>query len=575
MNDVRKIFVLSGIIFLLSFDLAGQDKNINLQILMSEANNEFKMPGYKKSFPDSLLLLEELNSLLYSIQDEAYLTAGFDSIKYSGDNVTAWLNPGHKYYWTNISVDKIDKSVLKKAGINERRFANEAVYYKKYLKTIGKITSWYENNAYPFASVQLENVKIENEKIKANLVVKENNRIVFDSLNIEGEAKISKKFINRYTGIFPGGPYSEKLVFDLSKRLNELAFLQEHRPFELEFTRDKAKMYLYLDKKKANRFNGILALYQRDSYSGKLGLKGELSFLLHNSFGIGEKVFFNWKKLESTSQKLETEFKYPFVISLPVGVNVGFGLFKKDSLYLNTNSHFGLEYFFSGENSYHIFFRNRVSSILSSPGIEVVNEGNIRGFNTKIYGMGLNYENLDYRFNPRKGVLLKIDVGAGNKKQPDNTTQESDQNEKYFEFVSDISYYVPIAQKIALRFKNYSGYKYAESLFENELFRIGGLKTFRGFEEETFFASAFSITSIEFRYLFEKNSAFYAFFDGGYYQKPEDTATFSDTPFGFGVGVDFETRAGIFTLNYALGRQQGNPVEFNSGKIYFGIINRF
>ena len=75
--------------------------------------------------------------------------------------------------------------------------------------------------------------------------------------------------------------------------------------------------------------------------------------------------------------------------------------------------------------------------------------------------------------------------------------------------------------------------------------------------------------------MFERNSSFYAFFDVGYYQKPEENSTSNDTPFGFGIGVDFETRAGIFTLNYALGSQQGNPVEFGSGKIYFGLVNRF
>ena len=575
MNDVRKIFILTGIIFLLCFDLAGQNKNFNLQILISRANDEFKMPGYKESFPDSLLLLEELSSLLYNTHNEAYLTASFDSIVYSDNNVTAWLNPGQKYVWTNISIDSIDRSVLRRAGINERTFNNKAVYYKKYLKTIGKITSWYENNAYPFASVQLENLQLANGEIYADLIINKNNRIVFDSLNIEGEAKISSKFINRYTGLFPGKAYNEKLVADLSKRLNELPFLQEHRPFELEFTKDKAKTYLYLDKKKANRFNGILALYQRDSYSGKLDLKGELSILLHNSFGRGEKVLFDWKKLESTSQRLETEFKYPFVFSLPVGIYVDFGLFKKDSLYLNTNLGVGLEYFFSGENSYNIFYRNTVSSILTTLGEVTVQKGNITGFNTSIYGMGVNFDNLDYRFNPRKGIQIKVNIGAGNKNYSENTSEGADQKEKYFEFVSDISYYLPLAQKISIKFRNYSGYKYSESLFENELFRIGGIKTFRGFEEEAFFASAYSVASIEFRYLFERNSAFYAFFDAGYYEKPEDNIIFSDTPLGFGIGVDFETRAGIFTLNYALGRQQGNPVEFNSGKIYFGIINRF
>jgi hypothetical protein len=48
-----------------------------------------------------------------------------------------------------------------------------------------------------------------------------------------------------------------------------------------------------------------------------------------------------------------------------------------------------------------------------------------------------------------------------------------------------------------------------------------------------------------------------------------------DTPFGFGAGISFETKAGIFSINYALGKQFNNPIELRSGKIHFGIVNYF
>jgi len=178
-----------------------------------------------------------------------------------------------------------------------------------------------------------------------------------------------------------------------------------------------------------------------------------------------------------------------------------------------------------------------------------------------------------------RGIRLLGSIGTGNKKYTD--TQNPDElstnieDEKYFEIMSDVEIFVPIAIKNTIKIRNLSGFKKSNNLYENELFRIGGIKSLRGFEEESFTAAFFSITSLEYRYLFEKNSAFYLFFDYGYYSRPFNNLTISDTPFGFGLGVDFETRAGIFTLIYALGRQQSNPIEFNSGKIYFGIVNRF
>jgi hypothetical protein len=51
--------------------------------------------------------------------------------------------------------------------------------------------------------------------------------------------------------------------------------------------------------------------------------------------------------------------------------------------------------------------------------------------------------------------------------------------------------------------------------------------------------------------------------------------TFYDTPYGFGAGVNLETGAGIFTFAYALGKEQGNTIKLQSGKIHFGLTGLF
>jgi len=50
---------------------------------------------------------------------------------------------------------------------------------------------------------------------------------------------------------------------------------------------------------------------------------------------------------------------------------------------------------------------------------------------------------------------------------------------------------------------------------------------------------------------------------------------FNDTPSGFGAGMDFQTKAGIFSLSYAIGNSIGNPFNFGTGKINFGIVDYF
>jgi hemolysin activation/secretion protein len=114
-----------------------------------------------------------------------------------------------------------------------------------------------------------------------------------------------------------------------------------------------------------------------------------------------------------------------------------------------------------------------------------------------------------------------------------------------------------------------------ENLFLNELFRIGGLKTLRGFDEQSIFANKFAITNAELRYLLGKNSNVFVFYNQAWYANEVNNVKFTDNPFGFGAGLVFESGPGIFTLVYGVGKQFQNPIEMNKAKIHFGYINYF
>ena len=107
------------------------------------------------------------------------------------------------------------------------------------------------------------------------------------------------------------------------------------------------------------------------------------------------------------------------------------------------------------------------------------------------------------------------------------------------------------------------------------MFRIGGLRTLRGFDEESIYASTYVIPTIEYRYLFAENSNLLLFTEGAWYENVSNGAYLSDTPFSFGAGVNFETKAGILTMTYALGSQLNNPIDLRNGKIHFGLIALF
>ena len=82
-------------------------------------------------------------------------------------------------------------------------------------------------------------------------------------------------------------------------------------------------------------------------------------------------------------------------------------------------------------------------------------------------------------------------------------------------------------------------------------------------------------STVEYRFLFEENSAIFLFADACWYERNLAGNFATDLPVGIGAGINFETKAGIFSLNYALGNQNGNGFDVRSGKIHFGIVNAF
>jgi hemolysin activation/secretion protein len=201
------------------------------------------------------------------------------------------------------------------------------------------------------------------------------------------------------------------------------------------------------------------------------------------------------------------------------------------------------------------------------------------------------YDKRDYRFNPREGLLMNLGVTAGIKNIIENN-RITDLKSETVDFSAaydtlqlravqistdiDVSYFIPLKKASTLMLGNKSGAKYNPTqVFNNELYRIGGSNILRGFDEESIRAQYYSIFTAEFRYLLSLNSYFSTFIDYGLTYNEFRESGALDFPLGFGVGLSFQTTAGIFGIDVALGREQGNPLDFRNTKTHFGFISLF
>ncbi len=564
------------IILFIFFSVSAISQNKTLKII--DSSNDKLIT--KKTFADSLLLNNFTTDFLIKKNIDGYISASYDSIYCDSLVNYYYLNLDKKYFWKKMSFKNIPDYILRKASVKQKTFTEKKINPQKLQIEINKIINYYENNGYPFVSVKLDSVIITDNFISANLIVDKNNLITINKININGNTKTSKNFIYKYLNIEKGELYSEKKITKIDNLLHNLRFINQQKTLQILFTPDSAHINLYLNKKNANQFNGMLG-FLPDNKLGKINLTGELNLHLINPFKHAEEIIFNWKKLETLSQELNTEISLPYFLNTNLGLKAKFNLLKKDTTYLNTNPYLSILYYFTGNNYVNIFYEQKTSSIISTYGFENLTAlPDYADFSTSIYGFGINANNLDYFYNPHKGIFVDISIGTGEKTIKKNSKINKTLYDNIplktstYQGKSKVSVYFPVYHDLVIKYKNNTGFIKSNNLFLNELFQLGGMSTIRGFDEKSIFASSYTISSIELRYLFEMNSAIYGFFDYCNYEQKLKT-TINDSPYGFGVGVDFETKIGIFTLIYALGSQKDNAIMLNSAKIHFGYLNRF
>lgn len=581
-----RLFLYLILLFISENSYAQLKKNVAFELVdssnVSLFNEELNSFNLSNQYNDTSLLRKDINNLLTTIQSHGFLAASCDSIIAGESNYKIVFFLGDQYKLANFNTGNIDESFLSGTGIKNKKKKVLPFNQKKISFWMETILKNCEDNGYPFANVKLSKVKFENNVYVAELELNKNKLVKIDSIIIKGNATIAPVYIYNYIDIKPGSLYDESKLIKITSRLRELAFVTELKPNQLLFTENITKLYLYLDNKKASQFDGVIGFLPDENKEGKLNLTGEVHLKLQNSLQRGEVIEFNWKQLPSQTQDLKIHLLYPFLLNSPFGIDGNLSIYRKDSTYTDVIKNLGIQYSISGNNFLKAFINDKQSDLQSSKGLENITVlPDYADISFLSYGATFHYEKLDYRLNPRKGFSLEFTGSTGNRKIKKN----SDINPIAYDslklqsvtyegsIVADV--YYSLGGKSVLNIGTRSGLIYNDKLFTNELFRIGGLKSLRGFDEESIYASSFAIGKLEYRFILEQNSFLFAFVNAAYYENKSRNFNLSDKPLGFGAGMNFETRIGIMSISYALGKQFDNPVYFRNAKIHFGIVNYF
>jgi outer membrane protein assembly factor BamA len=537
---------------------------------------------YQKKHAGIPAAKRELADALSYLHHEGYLLARLDTLIQDSARIHARISPGDRFSLAHLRMGNLDPGLASRLGISEKLFFGKPFRYREVARSFERIIRYYENNGYPFASVSLDSVQIEGDRLSASLLVRKNRFYRLDSIKVVGTAKVNSSFLSRYLGLKEAMPYDEEAVAGVSRKVRQLPFVAEKRPPEARLSDRTNRLLLFLDKKEASQFDGIVGVLP-DASTGKTTITGDVKLKLVNGlFRNGETLDLEWRRLQSQTQDFSGRFIYPYLFGTPLGSDYALKIYRRDTTFIDINHNIGVQYYFSGLNHLRVFYRERNANLISTSGLENLSTlPEYADVNTRGYGAGVQAELLDYRFNPRKGVALTMSGQAGNRVVRKNPFVNELAYEGLllrsiqYQIEGNVSAFIPLGGGNVIRTSVQAASVFGNSrVFRNELFRIGGLKTLRGFDEESIFASTYVIPTLEYRFLFSENSNMLLFAEGAWYENTAGEYT-NDMPLSFGAGMNFETKAGILSMHYAIGRQQGNDFDVRSGKIHLGLVALF
>ncbi len=500
---------------------------------------------------DSTELFNYLNSVQTSWVKKGHYFSGIDSIRKKDKHLFIYLHKGKRF---NIELQGSNRRDL--VSLMERRL-NE-----------------YSNKGYPFATLQTDSLKLRDNILTGDILIDPGPEVRYDSAFFFGKTKTSVSYISRLLDIVPGDLFSERNYLSIPSKIERSTFLSLKQPTDLSFKDNKAKVFLDVDESNSNTFQGVLGLLQQQD--GKATVVGSLELDVQNLFKSGKQFRFFWERFSEQSQKLDLFYKHPFFLDSKLSPSFRFGLLKQDTTFLTRLLGIGVHTFITSRTELFLEFERENGTLLSTE-IETISNLQLADFTKNIYNLKIS-KGLESSLSTFKnGIAWNISLSGGTKiidrnlSIPINFYDTLESNTDFYRFEGDFFYQLTVFKRQAFYQHIQAATLRNSELLTNELYRLGGLSTVRGFNERSLFAENYLLSRIEFRSFFENNSYAYAFYDQLFFSQN----SIYDQPFGLGVGFVLATSAGQFSFALAIGDSDEQPLSFSTIKAHFGYISRF
>jgi len=548
-------YILTFSFFFFSNGLNCQDFFLRVAPTLEKNKDAIQKVNYQEKHSDTITLHSEILKIEQSLKSIGYYSVLIKKISTKKDTIVANFTLGKKIKTVLISIDATHSKILKKFNPKKGVITLPS---EELATTLSNISKELDSKGFSFSETSLQNTTIKGAVLFADLHIVRSTKRNINKVIVKGYEKFPEPYLKHFLKITPQTTFTNKKLKDISKKLTALSFVTQTKQIETLFKKDSTIVYLYLKKKRNNRFDGLINFNSNDA--GKVQLNGYLDLKLNSIFNRGEELSLLWNRFDNDRQELNLNAKIPFLFNTPISSGFEFSLYKQDSTFINT--HF--------KTDFGVFLNERLQlaanyTFTSSKIIEAnATSESTAPFSSQFIGLQLKY-NIplnDLFSNQKINLILNPKIGQ-------RTSSATTSNQFKIDLFS--SYLFEINPRNSLFIANKTGYLTSNDFLLNELYRIGGAKSIRGFNEQSLFASKFSYFNIEYRFLTSTKSFVYTITDYGEFKNQ----THSNKVYSIGGGYQFITNNSLINISYSLGKMNQQPIDSKNSKINISLITFF
>ncbi|MFH6937442.1 ShlB/FhaC/HecB family hemolysin secretion/activation protein [Flavobacterium sp. FlaQc-30] len=550
--------------FSLSFSCYAQNFHLTINGLNPAETQVIDSTNYSKTHKNTKFLLDEIKITSQKLSRKGYIDNQATTTTKTNDSTYNTLIILKKQI-TSIHLNI--KSINSIFNLETKKNDNIIIPYNEIENYLSKITVDAEKQGYALSKLKLENIRRKNQIIYSDLKFESEKKRVINSIIIKYQNTTKtdyfpKGHLKQLNKKYTHKTFNQETLKELYTDINNYEFLNQTKYPEILFTNDSTKIYSYIEKRKANTFDGYIGFSNEENK--KIRLNGYLDITLLNTLHSGEQFSLYWKSDGNQQQSFNTKIEIPYIFQSPLGIKAQLNIFKQDSTFQNTKTSIDLGYYLKYNSKIYLGYQATESS-----NIQNTNDSTISDYKNSFTTLTFDYtENNDSNdlFYKKANIYSTIGFGKRNTSNSTLSTKTTPQlllnlNLSYNFEINKKNFFFTNLQSQYLKSKNY---------ITNELFRFGGLKSIRGFAENSLQGNNINLLLTEYRFLTSQNLYIHSILDYGLYQDQTNPASPKkiNTLFSAGLGLGLLTKNGLLKITIANGST--NKTEI---KPYNSILN--